>query len=111
MTAVLIATGAERTVTTDDAGRYRFIELSPGVYTLRAAATGFATEEKTELTTVAGQNVQLDFTLQPAGVTAEQTIISEADAPLVDTTRTVVGGTVTTQEIEELPNVTARRSI
>ncbi len=105
VTAVLVETGAERTVTTDSEGRYRIIELNPGLYTVRVAATGFATAEKTDLTTIAGQNVQLDFTLQPANVVAEQTTISEADAPLVDTTRTVVGGTVTTQEIEDLPNV------
>jgi hypothetical protein len=71
---------------------------------VRATAAGFATLEKTDLTTIAGQNVQLDFTLQPAGVVAEQTTISEADTPAVDTTRTVVGGTVTTREIEDLPN-------
>ena len=105
VTAVLVETGAERAATTDAQGRYRIIELNPGLYTVRATATGFATEEKTDLTTISGQNVQLDFTLKPAGVVAEQTTVSEADAPLVDTTRTVVGGTVTTQEIEELPNV------
>jgi hypothetical protein len=104
VTAVLIETGLERTVTTDAAGRYRIIELNPGVYTMRATAAGFATVEKTDLTTIAGQNVQLDLTLNPAGVVAEQTTVSEADTPLVDTTRTVVGGTVTTQEIEDLPN-------
>jgi hypothetical protein len=106
VTALLVETGLERTVTTDSEGRYRIIELNPGVYTVRASAAGFATEEKTELTTIAGQNVQqLDFTLQPAGVVAEQTTVNEADTPAVDTTRTVVGGTVTTQEIEDLPNV------
>lgn len=106
VTAVLTETGQERSVTTDAAGRYRIIELNPGVYTVRATAAGFATVEKTELTTIAGQNVQLDLTLNPAGVVAEQTTISEEDTPAVDTTRTVVGGTVTTREIEELPNNT-----
>jgi len=104
VTAVLIKTGVERSVTADDEGRYRIIELEPGEYTVRVVFAGFATEEKTNLVTVAGQNVQLDFALRPADVTAEQVIVEEADAPAVDTTRTVVGGTVTTQEIEALPN-------
>ncbi|HEX8708176.1 MAG TPA: TonB-dependent receptor [Pyrinomonadaceae bacterium] len=104
VTAILVKTGVERTVTADDEGRYRIIELDPGVYTLRASFAGFATEERTELTTVAGQNVQLDFTLRPADVTAEQVIVNEAETSPVDTTRTVVGGTVTTEEIESLPN-------
>jgi hypothetical protein len=68
---------------------------------------GFAAQEKTNLVTIAGQNVQLDFNLSPAGVSAEQVITLEGDnEPVVDTTRTVVGGTVTQREVEELPNNT-----
>jgi hypothetical protein len=103
VTALLVTTGDERTVTADREGFYRIIELEPGVYTVSASFTNFATEQKTDLTTVAGQNVELNFTLRPGQVTAEQTVVSEADAPPVDTTRTVVGGTITTEEIESLP--------
>src|SRR5438105_8180327 len=63
----------------------------------------FAAEEKTGLTTIAGQNVKLDFILKPAGITATTVVVSAAEAPAVDTTRTVVGGTVTTREVESLP--------
>ena len=87
----------------DGDGRYKIIQLEPGTYSVKASFTGFAAEEKTDLTTVAGQNVQLDFTLKPATVTAEAVVVSAADAPQVDTTRTVVGGSVTTREIESLP--------
>src|SRR2546426_5765711 len=103
VTATLVKTKVERTVVTDDDGRYKLIELEPGVYRMQAAFTNFATEEKTDLTTVAGQNVQLDFTLKPASVSAETVVVSAAEAPQVDTSRTVVGGTVTTHEIESLP--------
>ncbi|HYY57987.1 MAG TPA: TonB-dependent receptor, partial [Pyrinomonadaceae bacterium] len=103
VTAVLVETGVERTVTADADGRYRIIELEPGVYSVRASFTNFATEEKTDLAAVAGQNVELNFTLNPAEVVAEQTVVSEADAPAVDTTRTIVGGTITTEELEALP--------
>lgn len=105
VTATLIKTRTERTVVSDDEGRFKLIQLEPGVYSVKASFTNFATEEKTDLTTVAGQNVQLDFTLKPAGVTAETVVVSPANAPEVDTTRTVVGGTITTQEVEALPNV------
>src|SRR2546423_6135079 len=103
VTATLIKTKIERTVTADADGRYKIIQLEPGVYSIKASFTNFATEEKTDLTTVAGQNVKLDFTLKPAGVSAETVVISPAEAPPVDTSRTVVGGTVTTHEIESLP--------
>ncbi|OWP20481.1 hypothetical protein CBF90_16745, partial [Microbacterium sp. AISO3] len=57
------------------------------------------------LTTVSGQNLQLDFTLAPASVQAETVVtVGNDDAPAVDTTRTVVGGTITQREVEELPN-------
>jgi outer membrane receptor protein involved in Fe transport len=104
--AVLVKTGITRAVTANDEGRYRLIQLEPGTYTLRFSASGFATQEKTDLTVVAAQNVQLEIVLLPQGVTADAIVVSAADAPAVDTTRTVVGGTITEKEIEELPNNT-----
>jgi len=104
VTATLVETGVERTFVTNDEGRYRIIELSPGTYRVKVSATGFGKQEKIDLQTISGQNVQLDFTLAPGDVVAEQTVSIEADSTVVDTTRTVVGGTVTQIEIEELPN-------
>lgn len=103
VTATLVATKVDRTVFADDNGQYRMIQLPPGVYTVKASFTNFAAEEKTDLTTIAGQNVKLDFVLKPAGISAEALVVSAAQNPEVDTTRTVVGGTVTTREVESLP--------
>ena len=92
---------------TNEDGRYRIIELAPGTYKVKATHKASARKSKSTLITVAGQNVQLDFSLAPAGVQAEQTVtIGGDDAPLVDTTRTIVGGTITEREVEELPNNT-----
>ena len=104
--AIIVETRTERTAVTDEEGRYRIIELQPGTYNVRASANGFGAKENQGFITIAGQNLQLNFSLAPAGVQAEQTVIvTDEDAPAVDTTRTVVGGTVTEREIEELPNV------
>ena len=55
--------------------------------------------------------MQLDFNLAPAGVTAQQIITLEGEnEPIIDTTRTVVGGTISEREIEEIPN-TARNPL
>jgi Outer membrane receptor for ferrienterochelin and colicins len=105
VTAVLLSKGLERTTETDAVGRYRLIELQPGTYVVRASCAGFSTEEKRDLQTLAGQQVQLDFTLRPADVVTEQTVLAEATAQLIDTTRTIVGGTITNEEIEALPNL------
>jgi hypothetical protein len=101
--AVFVKTCATRTAVTDGEGHYRIIQLEPGLYTLRVSATGFAAHEKRELSFSAGKNVQLEITLLPANVTASLVTISEADTPAIDITRTVVGGTVATHEVESLP--------
>lgn len=103
VTATLVATKVERTVVADGDGNYKLIQLSPGVYNIKVSFASFATEEKTNLAAIAAQNVRLDFVLRPASVTAEAVVVSAAEPTQVDTTRTVVGGTVTTREIEALP--------
>lgn len=101
--AIFTKTSATRTTVTDEQGRYRIIQLEPGAYDLRVSATGFATQEKKELSFIAGKNAQIDWVLAPGGVTVDPVVINSEDTPLVDTTRTVVGGTVTTHEVESLP--------
>lgn len=102
VTATLMSMKAARTVRTDDDGRYKLIQLAPGSYMVKASFTNFAVEEKTDLTTTAGQNVQLDFTLKPATV-ATMILVSATEAPQIDTSRTVVGGVVVTRELQSLP--------
>ncbi|MGQ0542419.1 MAG: carboxypeptidase regulatory-like domain-containing protein, partial [Blastocatellia bacterium] len=107
VTARLVDSGIERTVITDDNGRYHLIEMKPGTYTVKASATGFGAKERIDLQTLSGQNLQLDISLAPAGVQAEATVtVDDSDTPAVDTTRTLVGGTINEREIEEIPNNT-----
>ena len=103
VTARLAGAKAGRVTETDAEGRYRLVEMPPGEYVLRAECAGFAAEERGPVTPAAGRAVRLDFRLRPAGVSAEQTVSGEADAPAVDATRTVAGGTVTREEVERLP--------
>ncbi len=103
--ATLVDTGAERTVVTNDDGRFRLIELKPGLYKVAVSQSGFGTKERSDLQTVSGQNLQIDFQLAPADIKADTTVtVSDDDAPPVDVTRTVVGGTISEREIEEIPN-------
>src|SRR6185503_3645654 len=55
-----------RTTKTDDQGRYRLIQLEPGIYSIRVSCSGFATQEFTQIRTTSGQSLQLDVTLLPA---------------------------------------------
>ncbi len=100
--AVHIATGVERAASANDEGRYRIAVSAPGSYKLKAVAAGFREEVSGEILTTTGRTFTIDFALAPAGV-SEQVNVTSSSAPLVDTTRTVVGDTITRRELDELP--------
>lgn len=107
VTVTSVDTGETRTMVTNDDGVYRFVKLKPGTYKIKAEGKGFGVSETTPIKTISAQNLLQDFTMVLADVRAETTItVTEEDGPAVDTTRTVVGGTLTEREIEEIPNNT-----
>src|SRR5262252_1502406 len=79
VTATLASIKRERAVITDSSGAYRLVQLAPGIYNVKASAGGFTPEERTNLATIAAQNVALNFILKPASVTAGTVVVS-ADA-------------------------------
>jgi hypothetical protein len=101
--ATLAKTSLKRTTTTDAAGRYRLIQLEPGIYVVRVSFPGFAAQELTNITTVSGQSLVLDATLLPSDVVVEPVVITDATSPVVDTKRTITGATLTARETESLP--------
>lgn len=104
VTATSVENDEVRTVISDDDGLYKFVKLKPGTYKIKVTASGFGAQETTAIKTISAQNVQQNFKLAPADVRAETTVtVTGEDGPAVDTTRTIVGGTVTQREIEELP--------
>jgi hypothetical protein len=94
------ATGATRTVTTNDAGEYR-LDTQPGIYSITAKAAGFSAAEIKQLELFVGRTSTQNFTLNPGGVT--ETVEVTAAAPLVDQTKTDVSANITPQQITELP--------
>jgi Carboxypeptidase regulatory-like domain len=103
VTATLVSVKARRTVVTGPNGNYKLIQLPPGLYDISVSGDGFAPQERNNLTTLTAQNIELNFILKPAVVTAETVVVVPVNASQVDTTRTVVGGTLTAREIETLP--------
>lgn len=105
VTATAVETGEARTATTDDEGRYKFINLKPGGYKVKVASTGFGAQETPAFATISADNIQKDFKLSPADIKAETTVtVTEDSGPPVDTTRTIVGSTITERDIQEIPN-------
>ena len=78
----------ERTTTTGTQGEYQFLLLSPGTYTLKVSATGFAGYEQTGLqllvSTPATANAQLKLgqSTQSVTVTSEAPALNMVDASL-----------------------------
>src|SRR5262245_52296044 len=95
--------GEERSVKTNREGRYRFNTLAPGVYELRAEAEGFQTMRYEKISAVAGATIRHELKLKPSAIESQITIDAGTNPTLVDTARTVVGATVTKEQIDKLP--------
>jgi len=101
VTVTLTGLGAPQVTVTDAQGRFRFINLSPASYTLRAELAGYGTATRSGVTVSIGRNADVSMTLNPS---VSQTITVTAEAPLLDTRRTGTGATVTEVELEEVPS-------
>jgi outer membrane receptor protein involved in Fe transport len=101
VTATNQGTGLEKTATTDEQGAFRLILLPPGVYTVRATATGFAIAEAKDVTVTVGSRTPLDLAVTIGG--ASGTVTITADPPVVETSRTSVATTINQRSIDNLP--------
>jgi hypothetical protein len=96
-----VARGISRTVTTDEAGAYVAADLQPGTYKIRIEARGFKAVEHPNVLIEVATDVRADFTLQPGQV--NEVVVVNEDIPLVNTTSATLGGTLSNQEINDLP--------
>jgi hypothetical protein len=101
VTAINEETGIQRSVTTADTGGYQVTSLEPGRYTVTVELQGFATLRQTGLTLSVNQSVRLDLSMKVGGL--QEDVVVVADIPLVSTTKSEIGMTVTPKQIEELP--------
>src|SRR5256714_2794935 len=100
--AVNKATGVERRTTASDSGVYELTQMVPGDYRVEVEAQGFARYAADPVTVNVLSRITLDPELRPAGSTEQVTVTSEA-APLVETTKTDVGGVINQRQLESLP--------
>jgi Carboxypeptidase regulatory-like domain len=93
--------GTSRTVVTGTSGGYVIPDLQPGTYKIQIQAKGFKVEERPNVQIEVASDVRADFVLQPGQVTEIVTINQEV--ALVNTTSATLGGTLSNQEINDLP--------
>ncbi len=94
-------TGESRATTTDEGGRYSFVNVLPGRYDVKVAAKGFRTYTTTDLAvspnTVARSDVRMEV-----GQLAEQVTV-EASALMLQTDKSDTHSEIQTKVITDLP--------
>ncbi|MBI3049424.1 MAG: TonB-dependent receptor [Acidobacteria bacterium] len=100
VTATNEATGNTFFAVTDETGAYR-IPMRVGRYTITVELSGFATVTRRGVELLVGQQVALNLELVPAAV--QETVTVTAEAPLINTTESSLGGNVDPRQLSELP--------
>jgi hypothetical protein len=101
VSVTLLATGAERSAAVDEAGRYNFVGLVPGIYKLRTESGGFATYENSSMQLTVGEQATFNIKLELG--TQSQTVTVTTESTPVETTRTETSQTVDERHIDNLP--------
>src|SRR5712672_241568 len=93
--------GIPRTLITDNDGEYIALDLLPGIYMVRAEMKGFKAFERKNVLVETGKDVRVDVVLSTGSMT--ETIVITEEVPMVDTTSTTLGGTISNEIINDLP--------
>ncbi|MGI8408551.1 MAG: TonB-dependent receptor, partial [Pyrinomonadaceae bacterium] len=101
VTATDKGTGQSRSVITNGDGEFTIVELSPGRYSMAVEALSFSKALLEDVELNVGTRRTLNFDLAPGSLS--ETITVTADVPLVETTKSEIGQSITPQEIQNLP--------
>ena len=101
VTVTLTGIGAPQTFITDATGAFRFVNLSPGTYQVKAELAGYGTATRQGVAVSIGRNADVTMNLNPS---VAESITVTAEAPLLDVRKTGTGATVTKVELEKVPS-------
>ncbi len=99
--AISAALAIDRSATSDADGQYQITALPPGNYEIRAEKDGFQSEAFKAIELTLNRTLTFDITLQVGSVS--QTVEVNSAIPLVDTTVSSTGSTITPRQIEDMP--------
>jgi hypothetical protein len=95
-------TGVRFTAATNQAGKYNFLFLNPGSYTLRASMAGFRTFERSHIVLDINRAGEVDVALEVGNQAETLTVTSET--PLLDTEKADRGTVFAAANLAELPS-------
>ncbi|HVL03084.1 MAG TPA: carboxypeptidase-like regulatory domain-containing protein, partial [Acidimicrobiales bacterium] len=94
-------TGLVRSVVTNESGDYLFVLMPPGRYTVEAELSGFKKIERRGVVVAIGSRQTLPLQLEVGALT--EVLVVTGEVPLIETTRSDIGGVITPTEITGLP--------
>ena len=97
------ATGIARTATTNSAGRYTFVDVSPGAYNISVTKQGFAVTKADNQQVNVGATLTANLSLQ-VGASNVVVEVSAAGNEL-QTMNSTVGNTITSAALDALPSI------
>ncbi|HJQ35407.1 MAG TPA: TonB-dependent receptor [Pyrinomonadaceae bacterium] len=95
-----VETNLTKTLTTDEGGRFVFLLLPPGRYTLTASKQGFATIKQEEFPLTVGQSANLDLKMKVSSVSE---VVTVSAVQTVDTASTQTSTTIDERSVSNLP--------
>jgi hypothetical protein len=102
VTVISHETGLRRTARTDDAGRFNFPQLKPGIYSVRVEATGFDPGQNDNVVAGLGRKQTVDFTLKVPR--SNEIVEVSSQAPLINLESANTSSTLNAPALENLPN-------
>jgi outer membrane receptor protein involved in Fe transport len=93
--------GLVRSAVTAENGTYAISGIKPGNYEVTFELEGFPTVSRRDVELRVGQETRLGATMKLEQISEEIQVTGEA--PIVETTSKEIGGTLTTQEFQDLP--------
>ena len=100
VTITLTGVGAPQVQVTDEGGSFRFLNLYPGTYAVKAELQGFSEIEYPDISIRVGSRQELRIALN-AGIS--DTITVTGESPLLDERRVNQGSNVSTVELDKVP--------
>src|SRR2546428_5674919 len=97
------ASGQFREIVSGSDGSFFMSALTPGSYELSGGLAGFKKYSRRGVRVEVGKTVSIDVQLEVGGI--EQQVTVTAESPLVDTTSKQLGGSVPTQELQDVPSL------
>jgi trimeric autotransporter adhesin len=101
VTLINEATNVARETTTNDVGQYGFPAVTPGIYTVKVALTGYKSHERKGLDVATQRAIAIDITLELG--TIQESITVTGESPLIETSSASTGGVLDNKALELLP--------